>query len=72
MLKRAIKSLINKSTEIERPVFLKHFNKENNQIKELEELLNTCNETSRKFIEQDIKKLKYGQAGESYIKTRNV
>lgn len=67
MLNRLIKVLTNKPTEIEKPLFLKHFNKENNQIKELEELLKTCNETSRKFIEQDIKKLKYGQVGENNI-----
>lgn len=67
MLNRVIKLLTNKPTEIENPVFLKHFNKENNQIKELEELLKTCNETSKKFIEQDIKKLKYGQIGENNV-----
>lgn len=33
----------------------------------MEELLNTCNKTSRKFIEQDIKKLKYGQIGENNV-----
>ncbi len=67
MLNRAIKLLMNKPTEIKNPVFLKHFNKENSQIKDLEELLKTCDETSRKYIEQDIKKLKYGQIGENNV-----
>lgn len=67
MLNRLIKIITNNPTEIKRPLFLKSFNKENKQIKELEELLKICNESSRKFIEQDIKKLKYGQAGENKV-----
>ena len=67
MLNRLIKIITNKPTEIKGPLFLKSFNKENKQIKELEELLNICNQDSRKFIEADIKKLKYGKAGENNI-----
>ena len=67
MISRLVKVITNKPTQIERPVFLKHFKKENKQIKELEELLKTCNENSRKFIEQDIKNLKYGQIGENNV-----
>lgn len=67
MLNRFIKTITNKPTEIKGPLFLKSFNKENEQIKELEELLNICNEECKKFIEQDIKKLKYGQIGENNV-----
>lgn len=67
MLNRLVKVITNKPTEIEKPVFVKHFNNENKQIQELEELLKTCDEKSKKFIEQDIKKLKYGQVGENNV-----
>ncbi len=67
MLSRLIKLLTNKPTKIEKPLFTKSFSKENQQIKDLEELLKTCDYSSSKFIEQDIKKLKYGQIGENNV-----
>ena len=67
MLKRVIKVLTNKPTEITGPVFTKEYNKENKQITDLEKLLTTCNENSKKNIERDIKKLKYGQIGENNV-----
>ena len=39
MLKRLIKILTNKPTEIQKPVFTKYFERENQQIKDLQELL---------------------------------
>lgn len=68
MLNRLIKVVINKPTEIDRPIFKKEYTKENKHIQQLEELLKTtCNDQSRKLIEQDIKKLKYGQIGENNV-----
>ncbi|SCH49030.1 ATP-dependent DNA helicase RecQ [uncultured Clostridium sp.] len=67
MLKRAIKVLTNKPTEITGPVFTKEYNKENKQITDLENLLKVTDENTRKSIERDIKKLKYGQIGENNV-----
>ena len=46
MLKRVIKILTNKPTKIDRPVFTKYFEKENKQIKDLEQLLKISNDAS--------------------------
>lgn len=67
MLKRLIKILTNKPTEIKKPVFTKYFERENQQIKDLQELLKKSDGDSKKFIEQDLKKLKYGQIGENNV-----
>ena len=67
MLKRVIKILTNKPTKIDRPVFTKYFEKENKQIKDLEQLLKISNDASKKIIEQDIKKLRYGHIGENNV-----
>ena len=67
MIKRVIKILTNKPTKIDRPVFTKYFEKENKQIKDLEQLLKISNDASKKIIEQDIKKLRYGHIGENNV-----
>ena len=67
MLNRLIKVVTNKPTEIDKPIFKKTYTKENKQIQELEALLKICNDKSKKLIEQDIKKLKYGQIGENNV-----
>ncbi|MGL5330537.1 MAG: NERD domain-containing protein [Peptostreptococcaceae bacterium] len=67
MLNRVIKVLTNKPTTITRPIFTKSFNKDNKQIEELEKLLIQANGDSKVFIENDIKKLKYGAVGENNI-----
>jgi len=67
MLKRAIKVLTNKPTEIKGPVFTKDFSSDEKQIKDLEKLLTICNISAKSFIENDIKKLKYGAIGENNI-----
>ena len=67
MLKRVIKILTNKPTKIDRLVFTKYFEKENKQIKDLEQLLKISNDASKKIIEQDIKKLRYGHIGENNV-----
>lgn len=67
MLKRAIKVLTNKPTQIKGPVFKKDFSSDEKQIKDLEKLLTICDKKSKSFIENDIKKLKYGAIGENNI-----
>jgi hypothetical protein len=67
MLKRAIKVLTNKPTKIKGPVFTKDFSSDEKQIKDLEKLLTICNINAKSFIQNDIKKLKYGAVGENNI-----
>lgn len=67
MISKVIKILTNKPTDIKRPVFLKEFNKADDQIQKLEQLLEKANDDSRKYIEADIKKIKYGSMGESNV-----
>lgn len=67
MLNRLKRFLTNKPTDIGGPVFIKEYNRDNKQIRELEDLLKKCNDNSKKLIEIDIKKLKYGQIGENNV-----
>lgn len=67
MLNRIIKVITNSPTSITKPVFTKEFNDNNKQIKELEKLLEQVSGNSRGYIENDIKKLKYGSIGENNI-----
>ncbi len=67
MLNRFIKILTNKPTKITKPLFTKEFTKNNKQIKELENLLDLANQSSKSLIENDIKRLKYGLVGENNI-----
>ncbi|MGL5380440.1 NERD domain-containing protein [Clostridium sp.] len=67
MLNRIIKVVTNKPTTITKPKFTKEFNQTNNQIEELEKLLQNASSSSRSYIENDIKKLKYGAIGENNI-----
>ena len=67
MLNRFIKVITNNPTKINSPVFTKEFNDSNKQIKELENLLKSVSENTKTYIENDIKKLKYGAIGENNI-----
>ena len=67
MLNRIIKTITNNPTTINNPIFTKEFNKNNKQIEELEKLLQTVSGNSRIYIENDLKKLKYGDIGENNI-----
>ena len=60
MLNRLIKVITNKPTTIDKPIFTKEFNENNKQIEELEKLLEQATEYNKSYIENDIKKLKYG------------
>ena len=66
MLNRIIKVVTNSPTMITKPKFTKEFNK-NNQIEELEKLIEVATGNSKTYIENDIKKLKYGAIGENNI-----
>lgn len=67
MLDRLVKVITNKPTNITKPIFTKDFDDKNKEINELEKLLTYSNENNRKYIERDIKLLKYGQIGEKNI-----
>lgn len=67
MLNRLIKVITNKPTTIGKPIFTKEFNDNNKQIEELEKLLEQATEDNKSYIENDIKKLKYGAIGENNI-----
>ena len=67
MINRIVRILTNKPTQITKPIFAKEFNKHNKQIKDLEILLNQVDEKSKTYIENDIKKMKYGIIGENNI-----
>ena len=67
MLDRFMKVLTNKPTTIKGPLFTKKFNEGNKQIEKLEILLENVQGKSKIFIENDIKKLKYGAIGENNI-----
>lgn len=67
MLNRFIKVVTNKPTNITKPVFTKEFTKNNKQLEELENLLDSANQNSKSLIENDIKRLKYGLVGENNI-----
>lgn len=67
MLNRIIKVVTNRPTIITKPKFTKRYNENNNQIKELEKLLEVATGNSKTYIENDIKKLKYGVIGENNI-----
>ncbi len=67
MLDRLVKVITNKPTNIKQPLFTKDFTEKNQQIETLEKLLQHSNENNKKYIERDIKLLKYGQVGERNI-----
>lgn len=67
MFKKIYRILFNHPTDIEGPVFIKPYSHTNKQISDLEILLKDCDDKSRKHIESDIKKLRYGQIGENNI-----
>ncbi len=67
MFNRIIKVITNNPTKITKPVFTKEFNKNNKQIEDLEKLLDIASEDSKTYIENDLKKLKYGAIGENNI-----
>lgn len=59
--------MTNKPSTLREPIFLKEFNEDSAQLKALQELLKTAPEEKHKQIEQDIKLLSCGMAGEKNV-----
>lgn len=59
--------MTNKPANLREPKFIKEFNEDNKQLKDLEELLKVASEDTIKEIEKDIKLLSYGLLGEKNI-----
>ena len=59
--------MTNKPSTLREPIFLKEFDENNGQLKALEELLKAAPEEKHKQIEQDIKLLSCGMAGEKNV-----
>ncbi|MDR3597702.1 HRDC domain-containing protein [Clostridium sp.] len=59
--------ITNKPSNLSEPNFIKEFNEDNKQLKDLQELLTITPDEARSEIEQDIKLLSYGLIGEKNI-----
>lgn len=59
--------MTNKPSTLREPTFIKEFNEENKQLKDLEELLKVAPEDVYKEINGDIKLLSYGMLGEKNV-----
>lgn len=59
--------ITNKPSALREPTFIKEFNEDNDKLKDLEELLKVAPEEKHKQIEQDIKLLSCGMAGEKNV-----
>lgn len=59
--------ITNKPSALREPTFIKEFNEDNDKLKDLEELLKVAPEEKHKRIEQDIKLLSCGMAGEKNV-----
>lgn len=59
--------MTNKPANLREPKFIKEFNENNNQLKDLEELLKVAPEDTKKEIEKDRKLLSYGLLGEKNV-----
>lgn len=59
--------MTNKPANLREPHFLKEFDENNKQLKELEELFKLAPKEAAKVIEQDIKLLSYGLIGEKNV-----
>lgn len=59
--------MTNKPSNLRKPKFIKEFNEDNKQLKDLEELLSVASEDTIKEIEKDMKLLSYGLLGEKNV-----
>ena len=59
--------MTNKPSNLREPKFIKEFNEDNKQLKDLEELLSVASEDTIKDIEKDMKLLSYGLLGEKNV-----
>lgn len=59
--------MTNKPANLREPKFIKEFNEDNKQLKDLEELLKVASEDTIKEIEKDMKLLAYGLLGEKNV-----
>ena len=62
LLDKAFYSLLNGKKTITSPIFMKEFTKENQQLKDLEDLTKKIISNKKKLIDKDIALLKYGIA----------
>lgn len=67
LLGKAVYRLINGKKEITEPIFLKEFQRENDQLKDLMELSKRVSSNKKEFIERDITYLKQGLDGEKNV-----
>lgn len=74
ILEYALYSLINGKREIKEPIFLKEFENENQQLKDLIELASKVTSKKKYYIEKDISLLKHGLDGEQrvYFELKNA
>ncbi len=59
--------MTNKPANLREPKFIKEFNEDNKQLKDLEELLKVAPEDTIKEVEKDMKLLSYGLLGEKNV-----
>lgn len=67
LIDKAIYAIINGKTKITEPIFLKEFERESQQLRDLIELSNTVTSDKREFINRDIALLKHGLEGEQNV-----
>jgi len=66
-LENAISAIINSKKTVTKPIFIKEFNKDNEQLKDLIELSSKIFSSKKKLIDRDIVLLKYGLDGEKNV-----
>ena len=67
LLEKAAFRLINGKSTVKAPIFIKKFEKENQQLKDLMEISNKVDSNKKKLIDRDIAFLKQGLAGEQNV-----
>ena len=67
LIEKAIIGLINGKRTVTSPIFMKEFEKENQQLKDLIELSNKVNSDKKELIDRDIMLLKQGLDGEQNV-----
>lgn len=67
LLEKAMYRLLNGKKEITEPIFLKEFEKENKQLRDLIELSKKVTSNKKELIERDILYLKHGLYGENNV-----
>jgi len=66
-LENAISAIINSKKTVTKPIFIKEFNKDSEQLKDLIELSSKVFTSKKKLIDRDIVLLKYGLDGENNV-----